>query len=378
MSKKNFLFTYIFGLLVVLVIFGSYQFLAVKVGEVNINSVTERQLNNSKDIVLFNSGINQEVFPFKSSLYKKINPNIVVLGSSRGMQARKEFFNDSFLNFSGAFRGVADLEDYAIFIKKQEINPELTIIFMDPWWFNPNSSVGAGPRHGDYPKYVTLDHFFNSVKLLKQGNWIKKSLNTNSLGIYSILREDGYASDGSYHYVQSAKGTDPNADIEFQSTLNRVKKEIYPFEWSNFSDQILISRGCAAVKEINKYSAHTLIIAPPFAKTVWKEMKDSNNYGYIDDTYKKISLCMNKNIEIFFESEISNDCEFIDGYHGGDNTYARIILELSNKYSQLRDYFNKEYLELFILSNSGYATGITKDIFNNGIEDDFLKLGCVK
>ena len=60
----------------------------------------------------------------------------------------------------------------------------------------------------------------------------------------------------------------------------------------------------------------------------WNSLMHSQNYGYVHRVYEEIGACVGFEVELFLETNLEDDCEFIDGYHGGDTTYARILLTL--------------------------------------------------
>ena len=377
--NQFFLRAYIFGFVTLGVVFFSYQKASLNAGEVNIDYVIERQMSADQGkVVLFNSGINQDVFAYKKALFNAIHPEVVALGSSRGMQVRSEFFDVPFVNLSGAIRGVIDIEDYVIFLTSQEHKPDMTIFFMDPWWFNPNSSRGASISQSDFPSWVSLDHFLDGISLLKEGNWMAPSRQELSLGIYSILRGDGYAADGSYHYKQLVDGTERDPDTQFKNTLRRLRDETYPFEWAADPSPVFLERACRALKQLESNTKRLIIIAPPFAGPVWDEMMQSRNYDYMNLAYEAIGACMDSEVELFLEPSSGSDCEFIDGYHGGDTTYVKILDHVSTKYKALADIMNKPFTRRFLEEEAGFATGITRHIFGTGHEPDFLDLGCAK
>jgi len=380
--NKVFLNGFLLGMAIVGLCFATYQMIAVCAGELNIDFVIDRQLDaKAEKLILFNSGVNQEVFAYKTGLMREVEPEVVVLGSSRAMQVREQFFARPFINLGGAFRGVTDLEDYASFLSTLNQKPKFTIFFVDPWWFNPNSERGASNHQSDYPNWASLQHFVSGISLLREGNWINETRSGNSLGIYSMLREDGYSYDGSYHYKRLARGVTTNSDHQFGDTINRMRGEIYPFEWSAKVNTKLVQRACAAINKIVGSSEGSVVIAPPFAEAIWSRMQHDPNYGYIKKSYEDLSTCLGYEVEMYLSDDdlnIINDCEFVDGYHGGDNTYARILNDVSLRSEQLRRFLDVGYISRFIEDESGYALGLTRHRFFGGAEPDFLGLGCTK
>ena len=76
----------------------------------------------------------------------------------------------------------------------------------------------------------------------------------------------------------------------------------------------------------------------------------------------------------------SNDCEFIDGFHGGDVTYQRILLDMAEKDESLKSYVDMNILKKSINKNSNKTLTIFKSEKNMYLrhEIDFLEIGCKK
>jgi hypothetical protein len=73
----------------------------------------------------------------------------------------------------------------------------------------------------------------------------------------------------------------------------------------------------------------------------------------------------------------SSDCEFIDGFHGGDVTYLRILKDLTEKEVSLAKYINKAFLNKNIVQYKGLSFMPDAQIVTAN-EIDFLELGCTK
>ena len=101
-------------------------------------------------------------------------------------------------------------------------------------------------------------------------------------------------------------------------------------------------------------------------------------YQYIDDLKAKL-----KELGIYYYDFTnarllgSDDCEFVDGFHGGDLTYAKILKYIYDKDPSIREYINISYLERVISNYKGIAF-IPDARVTSLPEIDFLKLGCNK
>ena len=371
---------FIVGLSLVLIVFTLFQQLLRDFGELDIEHVIDRQtLVSQSEPSLFLSGINQEMFDYKSRFMQRVQPKTIILGSSRSTQIRHNFFNGSFYNLGGAIGSVVDLEAYASLTLSLDQRPQSTVVMIDPWWFNGKSSRAAGTPQSEFPRYISLDHFLAALKLFTQGNWIKSAQKTNNLGIYAALTGDGYGVDGSYHYVQAGKGTYSQADLQFSDSSNRIQKNIFPFEGADVPEPLYVNRLCNALRTIREGTKNIILVAPPFEGSVWKKMELSGKYKYIQSGYDALELCIGEKIHRFLsESDIlgASACEFIDGYHGGEIVYARIFSELGRRDSSFRSEINSSYLYSFIENRVGSALGSTIELFLNGHEADFLQIGC--
>ena len=73
-----------------------------------------------------------------------------------------------------------------------------------------------------------------------------------------------------------------------------------------------------------------------------------------------------------------NDCEFLDGNHGGDIFYKRILRDVYAKKSPLRDYINIKKINSDINKFKGNTLTIDNKNYYYKKEVDFLKIGCEK
>lgn len=380
-SSRSFFVGFASALVLLGALFGGLQLLLMKVGELCVGCVVAAQVSDRK--TLYSSGINQYFFGYKLRLMEAGQPQVIAVGSSRAMQVRGRFFTSRFVNLGGSVNNVGELEAFAGRLRESAIEPEYAIVFVDPWWFN--SSYAAGPlgvaNLQSPPDMVSLPLVKAAALALTSGNWLSRFQESDNLGIHSILTGEGFAKDGSYHYTSVLSGTGHFGDAQFADTFDRIEHGNRRFERGDHADPKLLQRACAALRSIDSSVGAMLVIAPPFAMPVWSKMR-AGGYGYIAEAHAGLAQCLG---DIRFHDFASgdrvpggNDCEFVDGLHGGDVTYARMLVVAAGDDSRLARHVDHAFIHDFIDTNGGHAGGLTTTLYANGTEPDFLGIGCRK
>lgn len=379
-SPKRFIAAFAITTLSVGTLFGGLQLLLMSAGELCQDCVVARQLSGEKR--LYSSGLDQSFFHYKIKLMHAVKPQVIVVGSSRSMQVRSSFFKASFTNLGGTVNSVGELEALVDLLAQSESHAELALVFMDPWWFN--SSYVTFDTRSSRPlpptRVISLSLARSALSAMANGNWVAQSAHSQNLGIHAILTGDGFSSDGSYYYTGFVTGGRKNSDAAFADTLARIRKGNLRFERGEHADVALLRRACAAVTSLKKVTRAVVMIAPPFAERVWSEMAQGG-YGYIQEANTELAQCVDDVPFYDFSAPSalldSNDCEFVDGFHGGDVAYARLIGELARAEPKLQRYVSLDFIHDFTAANAGLAQGVDKSRMS-GPEVDFLGIGCAK
>ena len=112
-----------------------------------------------------------------------------------------------------------------------------------------------------------------------------------------------------------------------------------------------------ALKELNELlwyckSNYIEVIAflPPFADKVYNMMEESGNYHYMKEIYPKVLPIFKKyDYEVYDFSSVtfcnSNDDETIDGFHGGELTYQKLLINMLDSGSILNQVTTAERLK---------------------------------
>ena len=107
---------------------------------------------------------------------------------------------------------------------------------------------------------------------------------------------------------------------------------------------------------------YVVAILPPFANSVNMKMLQSGNYKYMDSIYYKSNKIFEQyNFELWDMSNLnkydSNDNETLDGFHGSEVSYLKMLIYLIENGSKLNDYTNLQKLKID-LSNKGNAYSV--------------------
>lgn len=349
------------------------------IGDVQDNLILKRQ--NENPHALYLSGIRGDVFSYKFALCNQINPTVVAVGSSRSMQVRANFLTSNFVNLGGAVNSIAQLDTVATSLIKLKHKPKIALIFIDFWWFN--EGIEAQNPHNVYTPPHELDYLtWSNIGLLKEP--ISKNglviFKDNRLGFGAVYQNQGYDRAGSFHYVSIVTGDRPSIDFRFKRTLDQASLGLGAFLYADNYSPSGVLRFNQIIDRLHRSNIQTLIVLPPWPNPVYKRLRTTNKLLYVD----KLATELNKSNTLFdFTNpnniQGANDCEFIDGVHGGEIIYARMMLQMAQQDKYLHSVSNIEYLSDLIHRHNGMASSETISLYSNGRpETDFLGLGCRK
>ncbi|MBQ7739474.1 MAG: hypothetical protein IJT59_07465 [Desulfovibrionaceae bacterium] len=363
-------------------------------GDVGVERAVDAQA--SGQFAIFGSGVSQDFVDYKLKLYGQVKPTVVTLGSSRVMQFRGEFFTQKFLNMGGVAGNIPVLRSTLDAMLKMH-KPEAIILGLDFWWFgtkwNPDPFMEEPPTSGSY------NYGLESVK--KPWEWLfsgKMSLkdlarpiltplglgfNDNRYGIMAQQTSDGFGSDGSWYYTAEITGQKRPFDFQFQDTLTQVEYGIKAFYHASADQKLISEAHLDALAEIYcrlmSKGIRTYVFIPPLAPTVFLRMRDmESNYPHLFNLPQALRA---RGIQVLDCSDPrklgSSDCEFVDGFHGGEVTYLRILRHLADQWSSLLAYVDLSAVNKAIREWNGHALRYNP-MLTPYWEVDFMELNCPK
>jgi hypothetical protein len=283
-------------------------------------------------------------------------PKIISLGSSRVMQFRVFFFNDPELFYNAGGAG-SKIKEFNTFIDTIQLeNLKVLIIGLDQYFFNENWDNMTGlPR--DYRKTSSIIEILKNPKIfddliLKRKIEIKSLLSSKNIGLTAKTYNQGFRSDGSYFYGKIIHHPELAEDKNFQDTFERIRKKNRRFQGGQKVNPAAVKELDSFLQNCKKRNIHVIAFLPPYAHAVWNVLESQrNDYLYIFNLYEKLNpIFTSYAFDLFDFSDIASigatDEETIDGFHGSEVAYLRILLEMGRNCKIL-----KQYIDLDTLNN---------------------------
>jgi hypothetical protein len=367
--KRAILNTFIFILPVVL--FFSFPVLVI---------FLSREYLSPKDVVLFQNIHKDALYrnryntgsfiPYKKALFEMRDPDIFMLGSSRALQARKDFFNlpESYMNAGLAGKTFDDMRFFIESIPSSGKHRTLLLV-IDREMFLTNPSLSNGHEddslslfgfHFNLPlknaRGIYLDYFVRKKYSFK--DLVASYYDGKTLGIVSFMDGNGFRSDGSYrNYIESK---DPTLSKNVITESNGIAKNILEIR-DNFpapgpeyiSGNLKILQ---EVLELSKSKNITVIgFIPPYMTSINHATLDPHSLNggmYRDMTNQIAETFKNEHVNFYDLSDISlyggSDSEFLDTVHGTDVLYAKLSLYLAEHDVLAGKLFNSAMLKRLI------------------------------
>ncbi|WP_333601387.1 hypothetical protein [Flavobacterium sp.] len=276
---------------------------------------------------------------------------VISLGSSRVLQFRKEMFNDSFYNAGFAISRVNEFLPFLKSLKKDNL-PQYLIISLDQWMFNYNwDKLEAQPNPDKWesafqftPKLFVINAAWKDFFDGKFSKINPKKDGVVRVGLNAYVNDTGFRNDGSFFYGKQITKRLVNdstmADYKFRDTKERINKGISRFEYGNNVNPKAIAELKKLILFCKANKIHLIAFLPPFSNEVNRYMQEQNKYEYMDKIYPAIyPLFAAFDMELYDFKQLSlvnsDDRETIDGFHGGEVTYLKILIEMLEKKSML-------------------------------------------
>lgn len=283
------------------------------------------------------------------TLQSKKTFSVVALGSSRVLLFRKEMFTSSFYNAGFTIRRIKDFLPFLQSLPEEKY-PQYLIIGLDQWMFNKNwdnlstalnknywiSSFSEIPR-GVYLKLTWEDLLRNKYDLFPP----KKSDTLVYVGLNAVVHQTGMKKDGSMYYG-SFNQIAANDDYQFEKTFEKIKNNEGRFKKGPGVNIDALKELENLLRFCNNKNIKVIGFLPPFATAVNEHFQMQKGYHFIHDIFLPAKAIFTEfNHELYDFTEIAEikgtDKEMIDGFHGSEVIYVRMLIEILSEKSDLNN-----------------------------------------
>jgi hypothetical protein len=271
-------------------------------------------------------------------------------------------FNQPFYNAGYTIRSISD---FIPFIKRNLKNkyPKVLLIALDQWMFNKNwdnlSNYDLRRNEWTKPfnKNASGSTLLNVWKDLFKGKYSLRIIQKNEktkIGLNAIVNNKGFRKDGSILYgdqiIKLINHDSTAKDFNYSDTYSRIDNGIRKFQYGNQ----LNSKSLVVLNNLLNYckknNMFVVAILPPFADKVNRKMQESKKYKYMDSIFIKSNELFTKyGFELWDMTDLnkysSNDQETIDGFHGGEVSYIKMLIYMVENGSMLKDFTNLHKLK---------------------------------
>lgn len=355
-------------------------------GDVAVERAVAAQAGGN--FAIFGSGVSQDFVDYKLRLYAAVKPEIAVVGSSRVMQFRGSYFRRPFVNVGGTAGNLSVLRS-TIDAMLRIHRPQAVIIGLDFWWFSAgwqkDPFAPEPPTSGSY--VYDLETLKAPWKWLLEGKigWreffapLTGAFRDDRFGIMAQRSNDGFASDGSWHYTADVTGRQRPFDYQFGDTLKQVRYGIKAFAPAPVLSEEHLDAFAEIYCRLKSRGIQTYVFIAPLSATVLDAMRERQaGYPHLFSLYTAL---MERGIDVMDFTDPrkfgSSDCEFVDGFHGGEVTYTRILRDLVDRYHALVAYVDVERINRVLKEWKGHAT-VYDERVTTLPEVDFMNLSCPK
>lgn len=330
--------------------------------------IIEQQLSGTKPILYGKAYISDDITPYKIALINKTSPKIIAIGSSRIMQIRNFFFNNPEIFFNaagGEGELIIDMLNFLQSIEPKQMPSTIIITFDQHFfhteWFQEHKQMRI-KNVSSYKKYEEYAHatrnFYKDILFSKKYTSIEANKNNELeyIGIRARVNGEGFRNDGSYRYGILLRNPE-SRDEQFKEVRKRVKEGRNLFYRTSNVEPEAIKNIEEILTFATENNIHIIGILPPMPNAVTRELHDDPGYAYIFDIGTQLKQLFAKENHTFFDAtELSSfggtDDEMVDGVHGSERTWVKILLKVSESDPILKQYINTHELEKMMKDNS--------------------------
>ena len=286
--------------------------------------------------VIYSSNINERIFVKNRIKYENIEPEAIVIGSSRIMQASSKGSDFDLLNLSVSGASIEDL--VAIWeLSSNKFNPGYVFLGADPWIFNSNSgqsrwkSLETEYNSALFKLGLTKD--INHSQSISNSNLNSVAVNFYNLVNKSVIRADDdnpsladkIRKDGSRVYNLTYANKSPK-EVE-RGALSYVSYAMSNYQYSNDVRYILEK----FVSDLKAHNRKVVLVLSPYHPRLYDLMRlKDRKFLEIESIFKEIAVSYGVElIGSYDPTKVGCSSEdFYDGMHPKDKCMEKVFSEL--------------------------------------------------
>jgi len=292
-------------------------------------------------------------------------PTVAAIGTSRVMQLRAAGFRhpESFYNAGGA---VYEPEDFNRFLDSLDraAQPRILLVGLDQNFFNErwqyppellssfegNRFLVEAKAFQRNWKLVYSDVFHHKISLRALSQY---GHDRQRVGLGAMMDRGAFRHDGSFYYMReigaALRGEAP-PHVRFAPQLAAIDAGREQFTWGATVSPASIASLQSFLDACQARGIHVVGFLPPFAHEVYARMHGSPHYRYLDRIEPTIKPLFTARGFTFVDcSDLAalggTDDETIDGFHGSEMAYVRVLLRLASEDKMLREQVDVDRLQ---------------------------------
>ncbi len=333
----------------------------------SLREVIERQ--NSDPRVLYGQAYTDLKSELKLATWQERRPQIVALGNSRVMQFRAGFFPPS-VSFYNAGGLVNHLPDYRRALSQipEAGQPVVLLVGIEHSFFNPgyatqNRDDGALFTASLEGVTVWEKHWREALRDLHAGKFRFDQIvraDTRRVGLRAVVQRSGFRADGSHRQgALSVEAPTTAYAARFEGSLELIRKGGGRFAYGDHIHPPALAEFSAFLAACSARGIHVVGFLPPFAAVTSEAMRAHGaDYHYLQELPAALAAISAESGATFADfSDVASihgtDDEMLNGNHGSEKTYLRMLLALAGLDSVLRDQLDLPSLRRLLSTSPG-------------------------
>ena len=335
-SRKKIFYTSIF-ISIVLLLYSIFVFRSM---DFPLEKDLAKRLSSSSVIVIASAEIDERKFTKYRIDYSTLNPDVLVIGSSRLMQVSSSSIEDNVFNLSVSGASVEDLITFSV-LALQKFTPKRIYLSADPWLFNENSGQNRWETiKDDYEEALKIITMPNVAKAnFHKTNKINNNFAFNLYKKVNINYSQSYITNinsGLYDKMQQDGKRIYNSTFENLS-LNEIRsgfKNTISYSMANYKfSQKYFHYYEKLIDFLNYRKIEIFLVLPPYHPELYKIISNEK-YKFITTENIFYKIAKDKSVSII-GSYNPDKCnciaiDFYDGMHPRSDCINNILLNNSN------------------------------------------------